>query len=117
MSLENVPDVNSEEFTEFLEKNGFEEKFLNDYNDIKKRIADTLEDGQKKDHVSLKEKFSAKNIIEKIDTWSMNHPGTSLIIFFGGSGLICYKILQAFVAGAIFKGNLKTLKYISKISR
>lgn len=108
MSLENVPNVNSEEFAEFLRKNGLDERDL---------IADVIGDSEKKEYIHLKERFSAANIIEKIDQWSMNNPGASLIIFFGGSGFICYKILQMFIAGAIFKANLKTLKYISKISR
>ena len=121
MSLENVPDVNSEEFAEFLEKNGFEGKFLNNCNKItnEEKFLNNCNKitNEQKDRISLKEKFNVKNIIKKIDQWSMNHPGTSLVIFFGGSGLICYKILQAFVAGAVFKGNVKTLRYISKISR
>lgn len=63
---------------------------------------------------SNKEKSVATRVIEKIDKWSMKHPGLSLLIFFGGGSFLAYKISQSFVAGAVFKGNIKTLRYMER---
>lgn len=53
-------------------------------------------------------------IFETLNDFAYNHP-VATVGLLGTLGLtVFYKIIQQFYAGAIYKGNLKTLKYIWK---
>lgn len=111
MSTENIPNVNSEEFEKILEENGWTKK----KEPVETDRCNVCECGSEKK--SLKDKLTLKNIVNAIDEWSMEHPGLSLAIFFGSSSFFVYKLGQSFIAGAVHKGNLKTIRYLDKIGR
>lgn len=115
MSFENIPNVDSAEFEKILEENGWTKKEDTAQSDCCCDGACSFE--SKDEKTSWKEKFTLKNAVNAVDAWSMEHPGLSLVIFLGGSSFLMYKFGQSFIAGAVHKGNLKTIRYIDRLGR
>ena len=104
--LKDVPKVDSDEFKTFLNENGFD--FLTDY------IRDDINAKPVEDDIN-EEKSSENNIDlkNKIHNWILNNPKTSSLMFLGGSMFILYKITIFMLAQSIYKGNVKTIKYLN----
>lgn len=112
MSIENVPNVNSEEFEKILEEHGWIKKEVE--TEDKCCCDGNCSCNNSEEKTSQNDKFELKDAISE---WSMKHPSLSFAIFLGGASLIAYKISQSFIAGAIHKGNLKTIRYLDRIGR
>lgn len=95
-----IPDVDSEEFKKFIKDHGFEAK---EYAPTNKVSTNNTSFGQA--------------VSNKVEKWCTEHSGLTFAIVIGGSTILSYKLLQSFVAKAVFKGNLKTLRYLERLGR
>ena len=101
-NLINVPDVNSQEFKEFLEKNGFDPiKNLNNDWQCPITFSDVHDDNNENNDIS-----------EKSDDLKKHVANGALI--FCGIMLLGYAFTVSTIARGVFKGNLKTQKYFMK---
>lgn len=98
-----IPNVDSEEFEAFLKEHGFDRIKSEPIKNIPTSNND-------------KKRFDIKKYISAIDQWSLQHPGFTLAIIIFGGTIVSYKVFQSFVAGSVFKGNLKTLKYLNRLN-
>lgn len=53
-------------------------------------------------------------VIKAFNNWIDKHPGISIATIASLGLLISFKLFQAFYAGAIYKGNVRTIKYLKK---
>lgn len=100
-NLKDVPNVNSEEFEKFLKDNNFDK---------------LVSDNDKKDfEVFAKNGKPIGNILlDMIDKFITKHPVASAGIIASGATYISCSIFVRLIAQGVFKGNLKTIKYIDK---
>lgn len=111
-NLENVPDVTSKAFENFLKENNFEYKTLepNKKRDSAYKPSDS--DNHENDQT---ESVSIGSVIyNMLDNWIAKNPELSLALFIGGTLLVTYKMSAAMISQGIFKGNLKTARYFAK---
>ena len=102
-----IPNVNSEEFDKFLKEHGFERKENTPIKNV--YIGSDLNK-----NVKVVNSDETANIVEK---FIVDHYGIILLLVSGVSIFTVYKLLQSFISGAVFKGNLKTIKYLEKFVR
>lgn len=100
-NLKDVPNVNSEEFEKFLKDNHFDK---------------LVSDNDKKDfEVFAKSgKPIGKILLDTIDRFITKHPVSSAGIIISGTTYIGCSIFVRLISQGVFKGNLKTIKYIDK---
>ena len=101
-NLINVPDVNSQEFKEFLEKNGFDQiKNLNNDCMCSIKFSDVHDDNNENDDISEKSDDLKKDVAKGA-------------LIFCGIMLLGYAFTVSTIARGVFKGNLKTQRYFMK---
>lgn len=103
-NLINVPDVNSQEFKEFLEKNGFDPiKNLNNDFQCPIKFSDVHDDDNGNNDIS-----------ENNENDDLKKHVTKGALIFCGIMLLGYAFTVSTIARGVFKGNLKTQRYFMK---
>lgn len=111
-SLENVPDVTSKEFEDFLKDHNFKYKTL-EFNK-KQDSADEPNDSDNHENDQTESVSVGSVMYHMLDNWITKNPDLSLALFIGGSLFIAYKMSVGMLSQGIFKGNLKTARYFAK---
>ena len=104
--LKNVPLVTSKEFDDFLKENDW----------IKKEMTDIINEFESKDSNASEKNSDDKNNSKKnsIVEFSKKNPELIIAALLGISTYITYKFCSMLITNAVFKGNLKTHKYLNK---
>lgn len=105
-----ISEMDSKASDKFFEESGCTKIEFD--SDFKNKVEDALKDAFNNE-VSKKE-VKQDSISDKISSWFSDHPNVCAAILIGGGLLFCYKLYVLSIAQAVFKGNLKTIKYCDK---
>lgn len=113
-SLRDVPNVNSKEFEDYLEKYGLDKNMKNLF-DTKTKVNTTSNknpDISEESQTNTPDTPIGEKIIDTIENWFMKNPGPGFLIIMCGSAFICYKLTASLLAQGTYKGLMKFYKHI-----